>query len=350
VKIFNLDLNGQAGCTLIAAADIAHRVGSTFGRGFKHHDFECQLHFSKMASRQLPVHTATSDAASWTSRLPRLLLLATFFAVIIFDPSYAAVDNDPKWKTDLPTGNQCLAKLITAISGKPNGEGTVQLLRGVDRISRSDKSITLHREDNLELQIVPGTIFGDKIFENFEKTKTDTNKYSGNLSEVLSGLKAIQVTGNHVEILREDPQNVSIQVSAGVKKLPFRLKEVRINRLSMDLDEGKGFPAVKNVSGLDVIVKVGVDFHIVPKEFWRTKNDRGDTTVTFGIVNPLPSAIKMALGLKEITYFSHTVRKKQERVSIDFNHSRWWEKGRDQTRLPLTISNKNSTPATTNNV
>ncbi len=349
MKISDLDLNGQAGCTLTAAGDFAYRVGSVSGCAFNHQDDECQFRFSKIAPHQLLVQTMVTVSISWTSRSLRAILFATVFAIGIFGPSYA-LDDEPKWVSELPAGNQCLAKLISAISGKPNGEATVHLLRGVDRISRSDKTITLHREDGLQLQILPGTTFGDKIFENFEKTKTDTNKYSGNLSEVLSGLNAIQVTGNHVEILREDPQNVSIQVSAGVKKLPFRLKEVRINRLSMDLDESKGFPAVKNVSGLDVIVKVGVDFHIVPKEFWRTRNDRGDTTVTFGIVNPLPSAIRMALGLKEITYFSHTVRKKQERVSIDFNHSRWWEKGRDQTRLPLTISNKNNTPATTNNV
>lgn|GEM_PF-1642404 len=261
-----------------------------------------------------------------------------------------AVEEEPSWKTELPTGNQCLSKLITAISGKPNSEHTDEFLRGVVKVSRSDDSFTFSREDGQELLIRPGTAIGDKMLKDFEKTKSDTNKYSGNLSEVMSGLKAVQVTGNHVDVIRDGAQDVSIAVTVGKKKLPFRLKEVRLSRLSMELDETKGFPSVKNVTGLDVIVKVGIDFHIVLKEFWRTKNDKGDTTITFGIVNPLPHAVRMALGLKEITYVSHTIRKKQERVSfVDFIQVKRWVE-RDQTRLPLTISNKNNTPATSSKV
>ena len=228
-----------------------------------------------------------------------------------------AEENDPCWTSALPTGNQVLSKLVTAISGKPNSEKTDELLRGVDRVSVAENSFTLHREDDQELLIDAGTTLGDHMLQGLEKAKADTDKYSGNLSQIISGLKAVQVTGNHVEVIRDGEENVNIAVTAGVKKLPFRLKEVRLSRLSLDLDESKGFPAVKNLTGLEAIVKVGIDFHIVLKEFWRTRNDRGDTTVTFGIVNPLPRAVRMALGLKEITYVSHTLRKKQERVSLD---------------------------------
>jgi hypothetical protein len=221
--------------------------------------------------------------------------------------------SDPKWETPLTSGNDVLPKLIQAISGRENSDETKALLRGVVKISRTDDSFSLIREDSRELRFGPDTILGDKMVQNLERTKHDTDKYGQNLGKVVSGLKGVSVAGNRVELLREGPDQVVIPVSAGSKKIPFKLKEVKLSRLTMDLDESKGFPAVRNISGLEVVVTAGMDFHIVLKEFWRTRNNRGDTTVTFGILNPIPRAIRCALGLKEISYFSHTVRKKQER-------------------------------------
>jgi len=229
--------------------------------------------------------------------------------------SAEAVKTDPRWKSPLASGNDSLPKLIEAISGKKNSEETAELLRGVVRVSRSTDGFSFKREDDQELEFGSSTILGGKMLESLEKTQRDTDKYGANLGEVVSGLSGVSVNGNHVELLRSGPTEVKIPVSAGVKKIPFKLKEVRLGQLSMDLDESKGFPAIRNITGLEVIVSAGIDLHIVLKEFWRTKNDAGDTTVTFGIVNPLPKALRAALGLKEISYFSHTIRKKKERAA-----------------------------------
>lgn len=228
-------------------------------------------------------------------------------------PSACALKPDPEWTTALPSGTETIAKLIQAISGRPNSEATRELLRGVIKISRNGDSFDLLREDKEELHFDADTALGDRMVHSLERTKSDTDKYSKNLGSVLTGLKSVSVTGNHVELLREEPQEVSIPVYAGSKMIPFRLKEVRISRLSMDLDESKGLLAVKNISGLEVILVAGVELHIVPREFWRTRNEKGDTTVTFGIINPLPTLIRTAFRMKEISYFSHTVRKKKER-------------------------------------
>lgn len=286
-------------------------------------------------------------------RVARFLVTCLFLLICHVLP-VSAEDIVPSWHSDLPSGNQCLSKLITVVSGKPNSESTDGLLRGVDKVSFCNDLFTFHREDDQELLIGAGTALGDRMLKSLEKTKIDTDKYSGNLSQIMSEFKAVQITGNHVEIVRDGEENVSIPVSDGVKKLPFRLKEVRLGRLSLDLDESQGFPAIKNLTGLEAIVKVGIDFHIVLKEFWRTKNDRGDTTVTVGIVNPLPRAVRAALGLKEITHVSHTIRKKQEPVSvvlpqsnestrIDSTHSKESKQSSDSTPSKESTQTNDST-------
>lgn len=224
-----------------------------------------------------------------------------------------ALKPDPKWHKDLEKGNLVLPKLIQAISGRPNSDETEKLLRGVIKILYENHEFKLVREDSSELKFGPDTILGDRIIQSLERTRRDTDKYSQNLGSVISGLRGVSVTDNHVELLREGPDDLRIALSAGKKMIPIKLKEIRLRRLSMDLDESKGYPTVRNISGLEVIVTAGVDFHITLKEFSRTKNAKGDTTVTFGILNPLPKAFRSALGLKEISYFSHTVRKKVER-------------------------------------
>lgn len=220
---------------------------------------------------------------------------------------------NPEWVSKLENGNLVLPKLIQAISGRTNSEETVKLLRGVVKILREERSFKLVREDSNELRFGPDTILGDRINQSLERTKRDTDKYSQNLGSVITGLNGVLVNGNHVELLRDGPEDLRIALSAGKKLIPIKLKEIHLTRLSMDLDESKGYPSVRNINGLEVIVTAGVEFHITLKEFSRTKNAKGDTTVTFGILNPLPKAIRVALGLNEISYFSHTIRKKVER-------------------------------------
>lgn len=257
-----------------------------------------------------PQPPVTAPHVSSQSDSAKSLLTNDQFKSVSAKPTLKA---DPKWETDLDKGNLVLPKLIQAISGRTNSDETQKLLRGVVKITRDDDSFKLIREDSKELNFGPDTILGDRMIQSLERTRRDTDKYGQNLGEVMAGLKGVSVAGNHVELLREGPQDVRIAVAAAKKSIPIKLKEVRLSRLSMDLDESKGYPSVRNINGIEVVVSAGVDFHIRLKEFSRTKNARGDTMVTFGIVNPLPKALRIALGLKEITYFSHTVRKKVER-------------------------------------
>ncbi len=226
-------------------------------------------------------------------------------------------DQEPHWTTTLETGNKTLLTLIQSVSGKPNNDETTTLLTGVVKISHQNDVFTFHRENGDQLTCGPSTALGDKLRSELTRAKSDVERYgSPILSKTISDFHGVEVNGQHVDILRDGPEELTLRIPKKArKKLPVKVKEVRLGRMSLELDESKGYPAIRNISGVEVVVWLGIELHITPKEFWRTQNERGDTTLTVGILNPLPKALRMAFGLKEISYFSHTVRKKQERVS-----------------------------------
>lgn len=223
----------------------------------------------------------------------------------------------PEWKTPLPKGNDKFIKLLRAVSGRDESEEMRNMLSGVTKVALNGETFELVREDSAVLRFPPGTALGDRVHNSLEKTRQDTDRYGDHLSELLTSLRAVSLKGNHVELERSGPHDLRVAIKGSKHKIPFKVKELRISRISLDLDESKGYPAIKNINGLDVVVTLGIDWHIVLKEFWRTKNDKGETTVTFGIITPLPKPIRFALGINEISHFSYTFHKKKEGTVVE---------------------------------
>ncbi len=244
--------------------------------------------------------------------LPSMTLCFPSTCLAQCSPSAEKPFQQPCWKDELNNGNEKLRILYEAISGKEMDDETRKLLRGVTKISRArHDSFELQREDSAVLNFSSDTIFGDKIRRGLDKAQEDTDKYGEHLSELISSLKAVSVDGDHIELIRTGSKDLRIRIKDAKRKLPIKLKELRISKMSLDLDQSKGFPTIKNIEGLKVMISVGFEIAIVPKEFWRSRNAKGDTVVTFGVVNPLPKPIRAAFRMGEVAYFSHTLKKKE---------------------------------------
>ena len=212
--------------------------------------------------------------------------------------------------------NQTFVQFVEAVSGKPATEEIRNLVQGVVGLRRKGEAVELTKSDSSIVLIGSDTEFGASLIRDLSEAKEKlTSKFGPDVGRLVDEFVGVTVTGSHIDVIRDGPEDEDIDLSEKKIKRQLPLKRVRLSKISVDLVQVDAYSTLKNITGIEVIPNVGFEIPIILKEFSRSKNQDGDDVLTFGIRNPLPifKPLRKLFGIKDIIPFTWTAKRKESK-------------------------------------
>ena len=217
----------------------------------------------------------------------------------------------PKWKTPLEEGSDQLFYFVQAVSGKKLKPVTYELLKGVDLITIEKQRIVFRRCDNAELEISDSTEGGAKFFVDWEKSKVNLeDKFGKSGKEFLENITAVQVKDGRIEIIRNGPDDLLVELGDRKIHPAFDLRAIRFKQISMHVHTDKDLSYLEDIRGVTAVIKApGFTFPVDVKEFSKKRLEK-ENDIRVGVRNPVPGPLRTLLLMPQIFHFRFRLMRK----------------------------------------
>ncbi len=215
-----------------------------------------------------------------------------------------------------PDPNQTFVRFIEAVSGKPATEEIRNLVQGVVSLQRKGESVELTKSDSSKVLVGSDTEFGASVVRDLSEAKDKLSaKFGPEVGTLVDEFVGVTANGSHIDVIRNGPEVEDLDLSERKIKKQLPLRRVRLSKISVDLVQVDGHPALKNITGIEVVPNAGFEIPIILKEFSRSQNQDGNDVLIFGIRNPLSlfKPFRKLFGIKDTIPFTWTVKKKESK-------------------------------------